>query len=1164
MILKELHFIAFGPFTNRELSFDDKGLHVVFGPNESGKSSALRGLKSLLYGINPRTTDNFIHENSLLRIGGVLQKENGEKLEIIRRKGTRNTLLNSEGIPLDEQTLSPFLQGINSTLFTTLFGIDHQELEQGGQEILDQNGKIGEVLFSAGLGNYNLNKVLVELENETDILFKKAGSKPTINALIRQFNDVKKEIKDKSLSSHKWKDFRRRFESTREHLENINSRLIGHRNKLNRLERIQRIYPKFARLNQFTDEFKELEGTIILSDEFTLRRKNAVSEKEKAETIVNKVTPRLDDLRKKHEKLSIDHLLLDHSIQIKGLYEQLGSFKKAEKDRPKLETKQKQYARTADDILAKIKFDFQLEDIERFRIILDKRKTISELGGQISLLDKKDENLKLNLQKEKRRLEAIIDELAQIQEFDSETDLDFEIISARKLGDLDALIDRDFDDLSRQKNECQRALDRLPLWNGTLNSIATIKTPTKENIHRFQEKFDHMKHRREMTEEKKTKFDEEKENIFTKIDEVRRKGEIPSENLLEKSRSNRDEIWQLLRQKWVDQIDISDKAAKYHEEGTLPDVFENRISVVDRLSDRLRREANRVHELANLESSWHSLERQLDIVSQELDEVSKQEDKLVVGWQKLWEDSQIDPLTPREMIAWLDEFEKLRDETLTLEKLQDQITKNRYKRKIHVHKLNKQMENLNCSISNTEELAAVLQECEKKQKQLNNLRVKRDLLVEDRKRKELDLRLLNEEYQLNDEKLKKWNSQWSKLMQNINLSSQTSFPEVKYLVEKLTVYYTNADKEREFSKRIKAIESDSKDFIDQVHELVSSIAPKLLGESLVDIVSKLDHSLSDNQKIQSKSQTIQEQIEINQQEITEAQNTIKIMNEQLHKLCEEARCESPDLLIHAERKSACYVQLGRDIDRIKDEIIENGDGKEFDELKQEVLDVDLDSLPGKIAELNDLIINELEPRRIELAEEKGRHQKELELFDGNDQVAELNNHAESILSTIRSNTNRYIQVKLALKILKEKIESYRKENQSPLIRSASQYFATLTCDSFQRLSADFNERDEPILTGIRPNGENVRVEGMSSGTRDQLYLALRLASFEKYIQNGNPMPIILDDVLVDFDDVRSQSALNAFAKIAEQTQVILFTHHFRIVEQSKKMNGLTRVHKLDI
>ena len=57
----------------------------------------------------------------------------------------------------------------------------------------------------------------------------------------------------------------------------------------------------------------------------------------------------------------------------------------------------------------------------------------------------------------------------------------------------------------------------------------------------------------------------------------------------------------------------------------------------------------------------------------------------------------------------------------------------------------------------------------------------------------------------------------------------------------------------------------------------------------------------------------------------------------------------------------------------------------------------------------------------------------------------------------------------------------------------------------------------------------------------------------KAIDNAEPVPFIVDDVLVDFDDKRSQAALSSLAVLAKKTQVILFTHHTQVVDQAKKL-----------
>jgi uncharacterized protein YhaN len=114
----------------------EQGLHVVFGPNETGKSSALRALKALLYGIPSNTPDNFQHDNVRLRISGRLRHSDGTDITFIRRKGNKHTLLGLDEKPLPDSALDKFLGGVGGDLFSTMFGIDHATPVQGGQEIL--------------------------------------------------------------------------------------------------------------------------------------------------------------------------------------------------------------------------------------------------------------------------------------------------------------------------------------------------------------------------------------------------------------------------------------------------------------------------------------------------------------------------------------------------------------------------------------------------------------------------------------------------------------------------------------------------------------------------------------------------------------------------------------------------------------------------------------------------------------------------------------------------------------------------------------------------------------------------------------------------------------------------------------------------------------------
>jgi uncharacterized protein YhaN len=88
---------------------------------------------------------------------------------------------------------------------------------------------------------------------------------------------------------------------------------------------------------------------------------------------------------------------------------------------------------------------------------------------------------------------------------------------------------------------------------------------------------------------------------------------------------------------------------------------------------------------------------------------------------------------------------------------------------------------------------------------------------------------------------------------------------------------------------------------------------------------------------------------------------------------------------------------------------------------------------------------------------------------------------------------------------------------------------------------------------------------MSDGTRDQLYLALRLGYVERQLLEHEPMPFIVDDILIHYDDQRSRATLGVLAELAQQTQVIFFTHHWHLVElaiESLSADGCF-VHRLD-
>jgi uncharacterized protein YhaN len=139
-------------------------------------------------------------------------------------------------------------------------------------------------------------------------------------------------------------------------------------------------------------------------------------------------------------------------------------------------------------------------------------------------------------------------------------------------------------------------------------------------------------------------------------------------------------------------------------------------------------------------------------------------------------------------------------------------------------------------------------------------------------------------------------------------------------------------------------------------------------------------------------------------------------------------------------------------------------------------------------------------------------------------------------------------LKLGALLLGTAIERHREASQNPLLARAGDLFRALTGGAFAGLASIYDEDDRPVLVGKRVGGESIKIDGLSEGTRDQLYLALRLAYVESYAAKLEPPPFIADDIFVTFDDERTGHGIEALADIGRHVQCLLFTHHRRTVE----------------
>ena len=206
MKIAVLEFVAFGCLSNVRFDFgrEGKNFHLIYGDNEAGKTTALRGLTNLFYGIPARTSDVFRHKGRHLRIRAELLSSDGRRMVIVRRKGRQKTLFDGDDRPLPESALSEMLGGISEEAFTTIYRLDHEALVRGGEDLREGRGDLAESLFQAGAGVNGLHKVLNELEEQAEAIFKPRARQPLINCAIEKYQQARKQSRELSVRPSEW------------------------------------------------------------------------------------------------------------------------------------------------------------------------------------------------------------------------------------------------------------------------------------------------------------------------------------------------------------------------------------------------------------------------------------------------------------------------------------------------------------------------------------------------------------------------------------------------------------------------------------------------------------------------------------------------------------------------------------------------------------------------------------------------------------------------------------------------------------------------------------------------------------------------------------------------------------------------------------------------
>jgi len=183
---------------------------------------------------------------------------------------------------------------------------------------------------------------------------------------------------------------------------------------------------------------------------------------------------------------------------------------------------------------------------------------------------------------------------------------------------------------------------------------------------------------------------------------------------------------------------------------------------------------------------------------------------------------------------------------------------------------------------------------------------------------------------------------------------------------------------------------------------------------------------------------------------------------------------------------------------------------------------------------------QLEEQRRAAHEQRGALGEKLKAWEADAQLGQLLQQEQQLAARAESLAQRFAVARLGQAVLGQAREKFEAEHQPQVVLRAGQLFQRLTAGRYPRLVVDAG--NTTLLT-MDTQGRAYTVEQLSRGTREQLLTSLRLAMIEDFGRDRLALPVLVDDVMVNFDPRRAEAMVEVLFELSQKHQVLAFTCH---------------------
>lgn len=1148
----------FGRFTDAALDFPapDGGpdLHLVLGANEAGKSTFRTAVGELLFGFDRTTPYNFRHDYADLLLGAVLR--DGAAVEAVQRtKAARDTLRRPDGSVLPEGHLAPLLGAMDKATLARELALDHPGLVAGGQRLLENRDDLSRLLFEAASGVADIAALQRDLDDRAARLWSRDGRARTdYREAARALKDATKARSDAVTTAPTYQKLRRELAKATEARDEARRAAAALEAERVALERLRRTAAIIARLDAIEAEQAALAPEGAAPPRLPA---DAAARLDRARQEEAALRVRLDHLARDRaaaeaarDAVDADDAVLACAAEIAALNEEMVRVERHPDDIGRRRLEIRHLLERAVNDARHIGWTADDRDALAARLPARiHRETLDELRGRRDALAERLRNRRDAVADREEQIAALSTRLAALPEPADDDALGEAVAAARALGETESRRDELATAAGASESELDALLRGLAPWSGDLDALAALAAPTIEEVEARLRDGTARRQRLQSLGDGLAELDRQLAEKRAEAASRRAQRGLVDATALTAAREARDARWQAIR----DGAETLAVAAP---------AYEAAVRTADDLADRRFAEAEAVAVVEQLDVDIAALAARREHESAGLEELRAAIAAGERAWQAAMDSLGLAGLAATRFREWADR----RRQALEARHRRDDARAALARFDARVDAAAAAVRRALGDESGARTLPALLRLAEARlseQARLAADRAKGEETVRDlRHRQEADRRLLAAV----EAEWAEWERSWSAALRACSLPAGLAGPAVADALRRMGTIEEALDDIRAIeTSRIATMSRDLEAFARNAARCAGAAcaaadgAPAETARALAARLKAAETADAKRKDLDARIATI----DADRDRSHDALATLRAGLAPLFEAAGIADAGDAAALDDAVRRSDALRDVAARRRAALDELAAAADGHDLAALRAALAATPPERRDDRLASL-----------RHEQAEAQSALEAATEAFAAaraaldavgggdTDAAARAEEDRQQAIAAMATIAGDHLDLWLEARLLRWAIDRYRAENQSPLLERATGLFRDFTLGAFAGLLVDVDS-DPPALRARRESGALVPIEGLSDGTRDQLFLALRLAAVELQLDHAPALPFIADDLFINCDDRRAAAGFSVLACLARRTQVLYLSHHDHLADVARSAVPGISVLRLD-